>query len=169
VRVLIAASLFLVSAPIVWAQNSTEPALHHRTPADGQSQSTAHGQQRGTSTLPPEASGEYMLDEAGSVVQITIENGVLSGYISRFVDASSSLTYLFDRTTIHATRLTFTTSQVHGIWYSFEGTIVRGDARTVNENGFYRLTGAWVEHDESRKSQSHSTVNLKSTPRPPSM
>ena len=108
-----------------------------------------------------------MLDETGSVVQITIENGVLDGYISKLTEQqTSALTYFFDRTTIDGDRLTFTTKQVHGIWYSFDGEIVRSDAsRSKQETGFYRLKGTWVTHDEVGKSQSTSMVSLKSTPR----
>ena len=107
-----------------------------------------------------------MLDETGSVVQITIENGILDGYISNLTEQqTSALTYFFDRTTINGDRLTFTTKQIHGIWYSFDGVIVRSDARSKQETGFYRLKGTWVTHDEVGKSQSTSIVSLKSTPR----
>jgi hypothetical protein len=116
--------------------------------------------------LPASAEGEYMLDETGSVVQITIEKGVLDGYVSRLVEGqTASLTYFFDRTTINGDRLTFTTRQVHGIWYSFDGTIVRSDVPSRQETGFYRLKGTWVTHDEAAKSQSTSMISLKSTPR----
>ncbi len=166
-RVLTAALAFTF-VPATLAQTATDPALHHRgdTPAQGKT-STASGKQRGTSTLPASASGEYMLDETGSVVQITIENGRLDGYISKLLDGqTSSLTYFFDRTTINGDRLTFTTKQIHGVWYSFDGMIKRGDAsRDRQEDGYYRLKGTWVTHDEVQKSQSTSMVSLKSTPR----
>jgi len=167
VRVVIAA-LAVTFVPAALAQTATDPALHHRgdTPAQGQS-STDSGKQRGISTLPASASGEYMIDEAGSVVQITIENSRLDGYISKLLDGqTSSVTFFFDRTTIDRDRLTFTTKQVHGTWYSFNGEIVRGDAsRTRQEDGYYRLKGTWMTHDEVQRRQSTSTVTLKSTPR----
>ena len=165
-RVVIAA-LALTLVPAALAQTATDPALHHRGDTPAQAQSTAGGKQRGSSTLPVSASGEYMINEAGSVVQITIENGVLDGYISKLLEGqTSSVTYFFDRTTINGDRLTFTTKQVHGIWYSFDGEIVRGDAsRSKQEDGYYRLKGTWVTHDEAQKSQSTATVSLKSTPR----
>ena len=165
-RVAIAA-LVLMLVPAALAQTATDPALHHRGDTSAQGQLTASGKQRGSSTLPASASGEYMINEAGSVVQITIENGVLDGYISKLLEGqTSSVTYFFDRTTINGDRLTFTTKQVHGIWYSFDGEIVRGDAsRSKQEDGYYRLKGTWVTHDEAQKSQSTSAVSLKSTPR----
>jgi hypothetical protein len=99
-------------------------------------------------------------------VQITIDNGVLDGYVSRVIEGqTSALTYFFDRTTIDGNHLTFTTKPVHGIWYSFDGTIVRGDATTQHETGFYRLKGTWVLHADAGKTQSTSTVSFRSTPR----
>ena len=161
------AALFLTWVSTSVAQTATDPALHHRGDAAAQSQSTASGKQHGTSTLPASASGEYMIDEVGSVVQITIENSRLDGYVSKLLDdQTSSVTYFFDHTTINGDRLTFTTKQIHGIWYAFDGEIARGDAsRTKQEDGYYRLKGTWVTHSEAQKSQSTSMVSLKSPPR----
>src|SRR5277367_2878378 len=146
-RVAVAAVLLAWGLSAV-AQTVTEPALQHRGSGSGSAsgqngvtaQGVATGKQHGTSTLPESASGEYMLDETGSVVQITIENGVLDGYISKLTEQqTSALTYFFDRTTIRGNQLMFTTKQIHGVWYSFTGTIVRGDAQSMRETGFYRL------------------------------
>ena len=170
----IAFAVLVLWASAVMAQTATEPALHHRMPgSDSGNGGTVQpggrgGKQRGTSTLPASAQGEYMLDETGSVVQITIENGILDGYISKLTDQqTSALTYFFDRTTIDGDRLTFTTKQVHGIWYSFDGAIVRTDVPSKQETGFYRLKGTWVIHDEATKTGSTSTVSFRSTPRGP--
>jgi hypothetical protein len=165
VRVVVAA-LLLTFVPPAGAQTVTDPALHHRGDTPAQGQPSASGKQRGTSMLPASASGEYMMDETGSVVQITIDNGVVDGYISKLTEEqTSALTYFFNRTTIDGDRLTFTTKEVHGIWYSFDGEIIRDASHSKQENGYYRLKGTWVTHDETQKSQSTSTVNLKSTPR----
>ena len=168
----IAVAVLVMWASAGLAQTTTEPALHHRAAgADSGNSAAAQpggpaGKQRGTSTLPASAQGEYMLDETGSVVQITIENGVLDGYISKLTDQqTSALTYFFDRTTINGDRLTFTTKQVHGIWYSFDGAIMRTDVPSKQETGFYRLKGTWVIHDEATKNGSTSTVSFRSTPR----
>ena len=162
------AALLLGWASVVLGQESPDPALHHRTPVEAEhaAPSTPNGKQPGTSTLPASASGEYMLDETGSVVQITIDNGILDGYISKVVEGqTTALTYFFDRTKIDGNHLTFTTKHVHGIWYSFDGTILRGDVPTRQENGFYRLKGTWIIHADADRSQSSSMVSFKSTPR----
>ena len=168
-RVAVAVLVMWASAAV--AQTANPPELRHRGNGSNESGAAAQpagavGKQKGTSTLPEDASGEYMLDETGSVVQITIEKGVLDGYISKLVDGqTASITYFFDRTTINGDRLTFTTKEIHGIWYSFDGMIVRGDAASRQQTGFYRLKGTWVTHDVSGKGQWSSTVSLKSTPR----
>ena len=160
--------LAFACASAALGQETTDPSLHHRNPAQPEVAVPAvpSTKQKGTSTLPESATGEYMLDETGSVVQITIENGILDGYISRVIEGqTTALTYFFDRTTIDGNHLTFSTKQVHGLWYSFDGTIVRGDAPTKQETGFYRLKGTWVMHTDAGKSQSTSMVSFKSTPR----
>jgi hypothetical protein len=165
----VVAVLLLIGTWDVIAQTATEPALHQRGSGSGGTTagpSIPGGKQRGTSTLPAMASGEYMLDETGSVVQITIENGILDGYISKLVEGqTSTITYFFDRTTINGNHLTFTTRQIHGLWFSFDGAIMRGDASSKRETGYYRLKGMWLTHDEVGKGQSTSNVSLKSTPR----
>ncbi|HEX3471301.1 MAG TPA: hypothetical protein VHT28_08960 [Silvibacterium sp.] len=164
---IVLATLILASALVAaFAQTTTDPALHHRGDASQNQTAAAGGKQRGTSTLPADASGEYLIDEAGSVVQITIENGRLDGYVSKLVEGlTSTVTYFFDRTTMNGDRLTFTTKEIHGIWYSFDGLIVRGDGQSKQQDGYYRLRGTLMTHDAVQKSQSSSTINLKSTPR----
>jgi hypothetical protein len=170
VRVAVAV-LLLSWTSSTFAQTATEPSLQHRASGSGQNSvagqpGASAGKQRGISTLPPSAQGEFMLDETGSVVQITIDSGILDGYISKLTEGqTASLTYFFDRTTINRDHLTFTTKQVHGIWYSFDGAIVRGDADSKQQTGFYRLKGTWVAHDAVGKTQSTTEVSLKSTPR----
>jgi hypothetical protein len=107
--------------------------------------------------------GEYALDEDGSVVQITIEQNRLSGYVTE-MDGGTALTLLFDFTTVDGNRLSFTTKPVHGVRYSFAGTIVRGDATDRSQSGFYRLVGDWTTHRDAERSTKR--VSLKSTPRP---
>ena len=161
-------ALLVGYAGAAFGQATTDPALHHRPSgqAEQATPSAPGGKQKGASTLPESATGEYMLDETGSVIQITIDNGILDGYISRVIEGqTTALTYFFDRTTIDGNHLTITTQPVHDIWYSFDGSIVRSDVPAKQETGFYRLKGSWVMHADSGKTQSTSMVSFKSTPR----
>jgi hypothetical protein len=175
VRRMIAAMCLSVG---LWAagQTTSDPALHRRSAAavpdqpSDQTKTTKPGSQTGFSTLPAEASGEYLLDESGSVIQITLDSGKVNGYVTRMGDEQSDkdtpLTLFFDQTTARGSHLTFTTRKVHGIWYSFDGSIVRGDAKTTREeDGYFLLRGAWTLHDDGRKTQSKAMVSFKSTPR----
>ncbi len=151
-----------VAVPVAFGQSA--PALHQRS-EDGLEPQTRAAD--GVSTLPEEASGEYELDGKGSVVQISIDQNRLTGYMTR-MEQGASLTLFFDRTAVDGSRLSFTTRTVHGLRYSFAGTIVRGDAATSSQTGFYRLVGnlttihAAAIRDAGRETQ---RVSLKSTPR----
>jgi hypothetical protein len=72
------------------------------------------------------------------------------------------LTYFFDQTSLHAQDLKFTTQLIHGIWYSFQGTIVRGSGKTREDDGYYLLMGELTEHDAVHKTETRRSVSLKS-------
>lgn len=145
-------------------QSSTpDPSLHHRNDTAQQAKPPAVAKLSGISSLPPDASGEYMIDQQGSVIEITIENNRLDGYITKLVEGESSLTFFFDQTTLGGRQIRFTTKQVHGMWYSFDGLITRGQALSTSETGFYLLRGALVLHSGAQ--QETENVSYRSTPR----
>lgn len=137
----------------------TTPVLHSRHDAAPETRARAT---RAVSTIPEDASGEYELDGNGSVVQITIEHGRLTGYITK-VDRRTALTFFFDHSTVDGNRVSFATKTVHGVRYSFHGTIVRGEAENRSMEGFYRLTGNLTRHYPTANQTEH--ISLKSTPR----
>jgi len=159
-------TLLLLSPPGLYAQSSTDPALHHRGDPSTTDRPIVVKQGKTNSLIPEEASGEYMLGHPGELVQITMQFGELSGYISRQGDEESDngtpLTFFFEQTSMRGQDLKFTTRQVHGVWYSFEGTIVRGPGKTRGEDGYYLLTGNLIVHDSVQKTESRRTVSLKS-------
>jgi hypothetical protein len=150
----------------VHAQTAPDPTLHKRSEAPS-AKSTPSGQRAGYSTLPEDASGEYLLDESGSVIQITVEEKKrLSGYVSKIGDDHVPMTFFFDQSQINGNGISFTTKKLHGYWYSFEGEITRGDPQvTKTEDGYYRLRGSWVVHNDIQKTEMPTRVSFKSTPR----
>ena len=154
------AILLQISLLLPAADAQTAPALRQR---DQNAPPPPSRSAKGVSTLPDTASGEYEIDEDGSVVQITIERNRLSGYVTK-MDQNNALTLLFDSTTVDGNRLSFTTKPVHGVRYSFSGTIVRGDAADRSQSGYYRLLGDWVTYHGVQRTTKR--VSLKSTPRP---
>jgi hypothetical protein len=115
----------------------------------------------GRTNLPDEASGAYALSPNPAEVIEIILNGEgdavrLQGYLTRVGDGESDrgapLSFFFARTTVGPTQLTFITRQVHGIWWSFAGTIERGSVLTSAEKGYYFLNGTLTEHFDTGQS-----------------
>jgi hypothetical protein len=160
-------SILSLDSPPVLGQQQPVPALHRRIEAsslDGADSSTIS---RGRTTLPLDASGEYSLGQSGETVQIDLEPKYLGGYISRFGDRMSDqgtpLTFFFATSALNGQQLSFTTRKVHGVWFSFVGTIVRGNASTRAEEGYYRLEGRMVLHDDASGTQQARDVSLQMT------
>lgn len=147
-------------------QSVSVPALHHRGDPSTTDHPVVVKQGKSNSLIPEDASGAYMLGHPGEVVEITMQFGDLSGYISRQGDGESDtgtpLTFFFDKTSFGGQNLSFTTRQIHGIWYSFQGTIVRGPGKTRDQDGYYLLTGELIEHDAVQKTEARRSVSLKS-------
>ena len=158
--------LLFLPSPLLVAQSATVPALHHRGDPDTTDRPVVVKKSRANLLIPDDASGEYMLGHPGEVVEITIQFGDLSGYISRQGDGDSDsgtpLTFFFDQTSMHGQELRFTTRQIHDLWYSFQGTIVRGPGKTKEDEGYYLLEGELTEHDTEQKTELRRSVSLKS-------
>jgi hypothetical protein len=156
----------LLSSSCLCAQSTTQPGLHHRGDPDANDRPIVVKQGKMNTLIPEEASGEYMLGHPGEVVQIIMQFGDLSGYISRQGDGESDsgtpLTFFFDQASVQGQALKFTTRQIHGVWYSFQGTIVRGPGKTRADDGYYLLTGDLVQHDTVQKTELRRNVSLKS-------
>jgi hypothetical protein len=50
---------------------------------------------------------------------------------------------------------------VHGIWYSFDGQVIRGAESNRAADGFYLLDGTLIAHDEATKATQRRTISLK--------
>jgi hypothetical protein len=155
--------LFLLSSPSpLLAQETPLPVLHRRGDRDWLAEMDTSS--RGKTTLPSEASGEYRLGGMGEAIEMDLEPDRLSGYIARLGDRESDegapLTFFFATSVLRGEQLSFTTRQVHGTWFSFQGTIVRGKARSKLEDGYYRLQGTLVLHDAATRSEQAREVSL---------
>jgi len=125
---------------------------------------------------PPETddySGMYSFLREGEFIQITIEEkGNVSGFISRFGETESDkntfLDQFFQTGKLNGNQLTFTTKPVHSSWFTFEGTIGRGDAKTEEEQGYYVIQGKlrrFQTSAEKKTTEETRTVQFKSFPR----
>ncbi len=163
----------------MWPQQTSTPVLHSRSQQaqdDGAGgDGDTRGLARGTSTLPDDVWGTYEFDHSGDTVEIDLDRHKLSGYISRLGDAETDsntpLTFFFDQSSINGGEISFETRVVHGVWYSFRGTIVRGDGKARADEGYYVLHGVLELHhpQNGRDKDANETfesrmVNFKSVP-----
>ncbi|HLX74927.1 MAG TPA: hypothetical protein VKR26_09335 [Terriglobales bacterium] len=144
--------------------------------AMAQTSSTANqsgaGQTAANSTSAGNYSGMYTFLRDGEFVQITQEDkGKLSGFISRYGELESDrgafLDQFFKHGSLDGHNLRFTTDEVHGVWFEFQGTADRGPGKTVNDEGYYVLKGTLTQYstDANHKQAAKSRdVVFKSFP-----
>jgi hypothetical protein len=116
-------------------------------------------------------SGSYSFLREGEFVQLTVEDGRLSGYVSRFGDSDSDkgqfIDQFFDKTTLDGNHLTFNTKTVHGVWYDFTGTVTTVPGKKSSEEGQHVLKGTLVQHttdDKGVEKTMQRQVEFKSFP-----
>jgi hypothetical protein len=125
---------FLTSAP------SQQPsASSRRAPSSSKASGAAS-----------DPSGMYSFLKEGEFVQLNIEDGKLTGYISRFGDSDSDkgefIDQFFDKASYQADRLAFTTKVVHGVWYEFNGTLNVTPDKTPGKEGYRVIKGTLIQH-----------------------
>ncbi len=147
----------------VWAQQTSTPSLQHRSgthPDQGQSDADNSAETASQpSSLPNDVWGAYEFDHSNDSIELDLDRNKLSGYITQLGDAETDnntpLTFFFDQSSIDGGEIGFQTRVVHGVWYSFRGTIDRGDGKTRADEGYYVLRGVLaVHHPQSGRDKS---------------
>lgn len=122
-------------------------------------------------TFGDEISGMYTFLREGEFVQITVEEGKLSGFVSRYGERDSDkdafLDQFFSKASLDGKKISFTTKPVHGTWFEFAGQVSRGEAKTPDKEGYWVIHGTLKEfdEDESKKVSSKSReATFKSFP-----
>ena len=119
-------------------------------------------------------SGMYSFLREGEFVQVTVEDqGNVSGFISRFGDSETDndafLDQFFESGKLDSNHLSFTTKNVHGTWFTFEGTLERGTGKKPEDEGYYLIRGTLnrfkTDADKKKTSQDSRKVEFKSFPR----
>jgi len=114
---------------------------------------------------PPPAediSGMYSFLKEGEFVQINLEEGGVSGYVSRLGDLDSDrgtfIDQFFSKASVQDHDVAFTTKPVHGVWFEFKGRFDRGSAKSKADDGYYVLRGTLSEFvtDSNQKTTSRS-------------
>jgi hypothetical protein len=140
----------------------------------GQSTSSAPVANQSTVKSPATAddpSGTYTFLKDGEFVQLNIEAGKLSGYISRFGDADSDkgefIDQFFEKASLDGQRVTFTTKVVHGVSYEFKGMVTLTPGRLPKQEGYRVLKGTLTQHAQDASGSektSQRAVEFKSFP-----
>jgi hypothetical protein len=162
--VLLLVAFFAREAPLICAQAlASDPVLHRRSYNHDDADMEYDTRSTGRTILPLEASGEYSMGSGGTV-DVELQPDRLSGFITRSGDRESDegtpLTFFFATSRLAGQQLAFATRQVHGLWFSFEGTIVRGSARSREQQGYYLLQGRLVMHDVASQTEQARMVSL---------
>ena len=101
------------------------------------------------SSAAEDISGMYSFLKEGEFVQINLDQGVMSGYISREgqleSDQGQFLDQFFSKASISGHDLSFTTKPVHGVWFEFKGRFERGPADSKMKDAYYVLRGTLTE------------------------
>lgn len=122
---------------------------------------------------PDDYSGMYSFLKDGEFVQISVEDGgKVSGFISRYGDSASDketfLDQFFESGKLEANRLSFTTKEVHGSRFAFEGTIERGSGKSPDEEAYFVIRGKLTRFQtdaDKKTAQSSQQVEFKSFPK----
>jgi len=158
--------IVLMSSSLMFAEAAGQAKQKQKPPA-----ASAVPPEPANSSLESSYSGMYSFLKEGEFVQLSIEQGQLSGFVSRMGDLDSDrgvfLDQFFDKGKIKGNQVSFVTKPVHGTWFEFDGHVERGSAKTQKEEGYWVLIGTLKEYtsDVERKVSARSRqVNLKSFP-----
>jgi hypothetical protein len=118
-----------------------------------------------------DVSGMYTFLREGEFVELAVDDGQPTGFISRFGDTESDkgefIDHFFDKVTVQGNQVHFTTKTVHAVWYEFDGTFSTVAGKQKGEDGYQVLAGKLTVHksDATGKEQaSERTVTFKSFP-----
>ncbi len=116
-------------------------------------------------------SGMYTFLREGEFVQLTVEDGRLSGYVSRFGDTDSDkgefIDQFFDKASLEGDRLSFTTKVVHGVSYSFTGLVSTTTGKQPGQEAYRVIKGTLIQHATDAKGKDkpmQRQVEFKSFP-----
>ncbi len=152
----------LTALLVTWMLASARPSVTAASPP----------QQNAKPAAPADdPSGMYSFVREGEVVQFAVENGKVSGFISRFGNTDSDkgqfLDQFFDKATLAGDRLSFTTKTVHGVWYEFTGVITITPGKKPGQEDYRVIKGTLTEHTTDAGNHDKSTqrgVQFKSFP-----
>jgi hypothetical protein len=135
--------------------------------AQAQPQSPA----RAESPAAQDITGLYSFVHEGEFVEIEVNDGKVTGLVSRFKDDNSEkpefVEQFFDQASLDGATLSFRTKPSDGVLFEFSGIVERGPARTPGEEGYWTVRGTLTERRPSAQgivSVKTQKLTLKSFP-----
>jgi len=120
---------------------------------------------------PADISGMYTFLREGEFVQIDVDGGVVSGFISRYGDSEADrgafLDQMISKGSLEDNKLTFSTRPLHGVVYEFKGMVERGEGKAPGAEGYYVLKGTLTQtttNAEKKATANSREVVFKSFP-----
>jgi hypothetical protein len=114
-------------------------------------------------------SGMYSFLHDGESLQLTVDHGKLSGWVTSFgfldSDRDTLLDRFFEKASLQGNHLYFLSRRIHGCWVEFNGRIDHGEGRQRGQEGYYVLVGTLTQYTsdaEVRVSARQREVTLKS-------
>ena len=95
-------------------------------------------------------SGMYSFLRDGESIQLNLEDGKLSGWVTTYgfldSDKDTLVDRFFKKASLQGDQVYFITKPLHGCWLEFSGRVERGDAATRAKEGYFRLAGNLIEY-----------------------
>ncbi len=118
-----------------------------------------------------ELTGLYSFVHEGEFVQIEVNEGKVTGVVSRFKnddpDEADFVDQFFEQASLQGATLSFRTRPADGVWFEFSGVVERGPAKTPADEGYWNVRGTLTELRTSAQGQVSRKVQaltLKSFP-----
>jgi hypothetical protein len=95
-------------------------------------------------------SGLYSFLHDGESIQLNIQDGRLTGWVSSHgvleSDHDTLLDRFFKEATLEGNQIYFVTKPIHGCWFEFSGRLDRGQARDRSREDYFRMAGTLTEY-----------------------
>jgi hypothetical protein len=115
--------------------------------------------------------GMYSFLKDGESIQLNVQNGQLSGWVTSFglldSDKDILMDHTFQKAELHGDQIHFITKPLHGCWFEFSGSIHRGEAASRAKEGYYEIAGQlteFVTNDQNQVSARQRQATFKSQP-----
>lgn len=122
----------------------------------------------GFAAVREDISGMYSFLRDGESIQLNVQDGKLSGWVTSFgfleSDRDTLVDRFFQKASLKDDQVYFITKPIHGCWVEFSGHVERGDVPTRAKEGYFRLVGDLTEYTtdaDDKVSARHRDVTFK--------